>query len=340
MVTKAVNSRGRVALLLVAGLAASLLLAGPASATEVIWQTDFAFIHFDWHDEWDKEVWWAYAMWYLDIPDWAYLFAVYGLGWDHIWGPLLWGSNGTWGSEDKIHLYFYTSDDGLGGSYPTGTGLYLNLYYLPELDLVGGGWVNPVCTAGRRVAYETTRDLVYTVAVPDYLEYPIALHVAYQLWPWGDNHWTLGLVQDGFRTQFPKAPLDTYLSWYQSYVLYDNYTWYANHNGVTETQYQQSLYTLAAWGYVLEDYDHLFTGAADQGGASSNYRLAAFITYWRGHGGSWSYYKTLWDESFAASYGHVASLTLGCYHDPLKEVGGDLNGYLYYLMWGHWYSGG
>jgi len=142
---------------------------GPASAVEIIWETDFAFIHFDWNGTWDNVAWWAYAMWYLDIPDWAYLFAVYGMGWDHIWGPALWGPDGAWGPEDKIDVYVAATGDPSKSSYtraewsdPWEVSGSVTWWVNPndQLDLVGGGWVNQVCTAGRGVAWATTVDML------------------------------------------------------------------------------------------------------------------------------------------------------------------------------------
>jgi len=156
---------GKAALVLLVAVFISVSCVGAAWATMTVWETDYSSIQFDWSGTWDKEDYYAYALYLLDIPDWAYLFAVYGLGWDHIWGPLCWGDNGAWDASDKARVVFYYGyNDGYSWAYMLGGKVYLNWYYLPDLDLVNGGWVNQVCTWGRQVAREMTLDLFYDIA--------------------------------------------------------------------------------------------------------------------------------------------------------------------------------
>jgi len=183
----------RAAMVLLLGMLIGVGCAVPQDsvAETITWETDYCLIKFDWNGTWTDVAYWAYGMYLLDIPDWAYLFGVYGMGWDHIWGSAFWGPDGTWGAEDKVvvrfepsYRYSYIDNDGQ---------IIVGIGGIP-LDLVNGGWVNTMCTVGREVAYYTTTILVdkYFDApgyerYPAYLGYMIGEHVASVLWPWGDH---------------------------------------------------------------------------------------------------------------------------------------------------------
>jgi len=333
-----------------------------ADPIHVVWETDYAFIHFDWHGTWDQSIdyaaWWAYALWYLDVPDWAYLFAVYGMGWDHIWGPGLWGEDGVWGAEDKINVYIMY---GLGDhvDYVGGNNIWLGAE-LP-LDLVSGGWVQQVCTAGRGLAFGATTALALRYMWPEwdwtgtsfpngitFLFAAISYQVAEVLWPWGDHVPTTAYGID-YDYSSLEGIRDRYqLRWH--YVL----QWGCHDFGLGDIAGGDPLYfpgtglfyledpglyigTLA-WGYLLSDYDYLFNGAANANGASSIYRVATMLRWLRN--------DISHDDlpgAVMAAYGHPCSfgIYLGPYPDPwvkiLDPAYNYLDAWLYNLMWGEWY---
>jgi len=130
-------------------------------AETLIWDTDFCRLQFEWTGSWDNVAYWAYGLYVLDVPDWAYLFGIYGMGWDHVWGSGFWGTDGVWGPDDKLTINVVSS----GLSHGPGYGLYfdgpinLDVSQFGTLDLAGGGWVNTICTAGRTVAFYATMAL-------------------------------------------------------------------------------------------------------------------------------------------------------------------------------------
>jgi len=123
-----------------------------------------------------------------------------------------------------------------------------------------------------------------------------------------------------------------YTTWLNAAIYYEGYHLTPGHGGYSMDQGGKGVSTLLAWGFVLCDYDHLFDGAADNGGASSTYRVAEVVTDL--HNG-----EDLYNVFVSAYDGHsairdwVAGDTFF-----LQEYSGDLNAYLYYLMWGHWFG--
>lgn len=320
----------------------------PAPAETVYWETDYMLIRFEWNGTWDNAAYWAYGMYLLDIPDWAYLFAVYGMGWDHIWGSAFWGSNGTWGSEDKLEVSFvvpwggntlYEYYDG----YMERMALNLDPSLLPSLDLVGGGWVNTMCTVGRGIAYWTTSKMSMdyfiagaSVAGADIaLSCSLALHVANVLWPWGDHVLANGYdvsvlsgIQAGYQNYHPFYGTENWPSFDDWNFLMPFYL--TNYPPTVEND--DKMFSALGIGYLLTDYDHLILGAPDAGGASGNYRNAIWLTWLKNHDNDC-------DGAMMAAYAH--GLDLSWPHSWVVQVDPKYNrmeAWLFYVMWGYWYD--
>jgi len=329
----------RLSVIMAMATVVAALVIGPARdarCEEVIWETDFAFIHFDWSGTWDKEDYYAYGFYLLDIPDWAYLFSVYGMGWDHTWGPVLWGTDGVWDNSDKVHInLYYGYDDGLLSYHIHEGNVYLNAYYFAELDLVNGGWVDQLCTTGRLVAKEIAHEVYYKITGPSSMynevEYSLAQYVAYVLWPWGQNQVSLESVAVLYRYYHGQG---TYTTWHLAERNYWVWNGVPGHWDVTPEEYSQAVYTLLAWGFMLCDYDHYFGGNPNTSGATSIYRVADLLLAIRTAQND----ETPLTDLVLAAYGHHAHADFEGDTWLWKDTA-DLNAYLYYLMWGRWYTG-
>lgn len=329
MLVKSTSFKGVfLALALLAAVGAAFV--GTSVAAEVVWETDYAFLHFDWNGTWDKTAWWAYALWYLDIPDWGFLYGLYGTGWDQMWNSGALCGPGGWSSADKLHMYLYQADDGLDWHIDVfNSKYYLNLFYEQDIKLTGD-WVTQTCTFGRLSAQMST-----LVIYDRYLQHPLdswsqrflsdalATHVAGVLWPWGDLGVTLGDIQWAY--QYTMGLVGS------PYFTWDMAAW-AYYNTEDETLYWAARATLAGAGYLFEDYDYLFLSAADAGGASSIYRVFSLLTYLRNDPSHSNF-----SGAFYAAYGHTAEMnaTNMWYCDPDSN---DFNAWMYYLMWGTWYN--
>lgn len=330
--------KGRTALVLLVGMLIGGMGLGQAAAEQLTWESDFAFIYFDWNGTWDKTAYWAYGLWCLDVPDWAYLFAVYGMGWTDIWGPRLWGDDGTWGAEDKFDIYLVNAGSSRGTSFGAWHTINVNVDALESLDL-SGGWIDQVCSLGRSLAYRCTTGLVDDLGISEsgsvwlssaVLGVSLGLHVRSVLWPWGVWNIDLPLIQYGYTTSHPGGTYEGYTWWLDAFN-----TWLGSDEGFNTSvpNYGPSLWTMYAWGFLLEDFDHQIFGAADAGGASSISRIATLLKYWYDHNGQEGWVAQGW----MAAYGHLGTYFGGGSDFRLKVAYGDLNAYLYYLMWGEWY---
>jgi len=126
-----------------------------ACGTEsVVWEMDYTRLHFDWNGTWDKTAWWAYALWYLDLIDWSYLWAWYGLGWDQL-SPLNTPPSG------KINVYFYNSQ--WGGEAGSGY-IYVAINKLPDLELTTSQWFYQTLAAGRVLTHELCHTIFHAHA--------------------------------------------------------------------------------------------------------------------------------------------------------------------------------
>jgi len=326
-------SGGLTGVVVVLALAALLGLScpGTASSTELVWEMDYSYIHFDWTGTWDEVAYYAYGFYILDIPDWAYLFALYGIGWDQAWGSYLWGTNGVWDSSDKVHLHFYSENDGLAGYAYTSTGhYYINLYYENDLDLVNGGWVMQVCTLGSVAAHETTHMLYYkyvgydTGTDHDFLTETLAWYVGDVLWPWNTGRLDLGDVRTSYIYYMNQTGL-TYMTWHDA-----GYYYYSE--SATNAQLMAAIYTFLGAGFLFVDFDYQFNNAADADGASSIYRVDDVLLHLRNDTGHDDF-----SGAFYFAYGYTVRMdfTSNYYLDPDS---GNFNAWLYYLMRGVWYS--
>jgi len=346
MKSKIEDFKGRAAVVLLVGILVGLTAASPVAAEWITWETDYAFIRFNWSGTWDTSAYWAYGMYVLDIPDWSYLFAVYGMGWTNIWGPGFWGTDGVWGSEDKITVHI---SPGYGNTFfPDTNTIRIDPNFWGSLDLVSGGWVNTLCTAGRAAAFFATESLVhryiryenpsYEDGLVDFLSEALGYQTANVLWPWGDHTMVQG---------YDVSTLNGIRAGYQYYHTYPNYYgwyytawgWAANHQSPYHytTAGDASLFTCFGAGYLFLDYDHQFNGAADAGGASSLSPVATLLNYMRndpGHDG--------WNEGFLASYGHGADMSGGGWSGvpALDPTYNQMHAWLVNLMWGFWFHYG
>jgi len=305
-----------------------------AESVDVTWETDFAFIHFEWNGAMDNVAWWSYGLWYLDVPDWAYLFAVYGIGWDHIWGPALWGTDGVWGAEDKINIYVQRT----AGSTHT-QALSGQIWYFindaDQLELAYGGWVNQVCTAGRGLTFGATLYLAGQFGCA-HIPWEIAFHVAAVLWPWGDH-----LIVGGYDVSTLEGIRAGYQHWHSGTGAHGEH----DYSSPAISWYYQDFYPpldgmrffdCIAAGYVLSDFDYLFNSAAAEGGASSKYRIATLLTIIKA--------DPIHDIVAASmtAYGHwgfsVGQMGLDPWVKLLDPDYNYLDAWLYNLMWGEWYQ--
>jgi len=274
----------------------------PVVQAEIItWETDFAFIKFDWNNTWNEVAFWAYGMYLLDIPDWAYLFSVYGMGWNDIWGAGFWGANGTWGAEDKLVIQF---QEGHGTYEYYNNTIYFNISPYGALDLVAGGWVNTLCNAGRAILYYDAKHLIDQFvnydntangSSPLYpLDSALAFHLADVVWPWGDH-----VMVEGYDVSM----LSGVRAGYQHYnATFDG--WWGN--GVWNDRYPPSavdydvLFNILGMAYVICDYDYLFgTVTESPYGMSSLCRVATVLTFLRddpGHANG--------EGAYMLAYGH------------------------------------
>jgi len=349
------KSLSRAALVLLLGMLIGVGCAVPQDsvAETVTWETDFCFIKFEWNGTWDDVAYWAYGMYLLDIPDWAYLFGVYGMGWEHIWGSGFWGSNGTWGPEDKVvvtirsdfrgSLYSYSYTEQLGQ-------VILGIQGVSP-DLINGGWVNTMCTVGREVAFNMTHVLgaAYIGDSPENTENHstlwlavdfLAKHVGNVLWPWGDHTMYMG---------YDVSTLDGILAGYRATITdswsdinqweHHSYWWWESVYGSQDVQQFKGFVI----GYLISDYDHLFLSAADGGGAGSIYRNATWLAWLRDNP-TLGHHARL-DGAFMAAYGHEAfSDTLDergdqfWYHKAIDPAYNQMEAWYYHLIFGEWYT--
>jgi len=116
-------------------------------ADQIVWEMDYTRLHFDWNGYWDKTAWWAYTLWFMDLPDWCYLWSWYGLGWSYL-SPL------DTPPTAKMEIYI-TPDDGMHFTYPDGA-VRVGILSLPDLVLGGDTWFYQALEFGWKLTqYET-----------------------------------------------------------------------------------------------------------------------------------------------------------------------------------------
>jgi len=194
------------------------------ASEEVIWETGYLRVHFDWNGYWDRTAWWAYGMWVVNIYDWAYLFAWYGLAWDNltsISGPP---------PTQKVDLYLCNDPSDSFAIRPDEE--YLKIW----VNLAGRGdlildspynenlWVEQVCSLGGLLSFGLSLNMFSTYTglglhgyeLPKeiwYLRGSLAEYTHYVLWPWS---------------------YEQYGQWYSSYSHQDietNYKYYVQNDG-------------------------------------------------------------------------------------------------------------
>jgi len=325
-------------LVIVTGVACT---ASPAVAETLVWETDFARIHFNWEGTWDTTAYWAYGLYVLDIPDWAYMFCVYTMGWTDVWGPAFWGPDGVWGPEDKIDIHLQP-----GWSFPKvgGTGFVFDPSYFGSLDLEGGGWVNTMCTGGRTMAFYMMYHIMYqryvanTVWVYDseFLQKTLSYLVANVLWPWGDHVMvegydasTLTGIQAGYQHFFGTYPLTNGAHWY--------YWWNSEGSAAnslspfhpigTASSWGTALFNMFGAGYLFAYYDQAYL----EGTGPSTGRIGTMLTWLRNDPDNNDF-----NGAIMAGYGHYGfQVHAQNFLDPKYGV---IDAWMYALMWGYFWD--
>jgi len=224
--------------------------AGVASAEQIVWEMDYTRLHFDWNGTWDKTAWWSYAMWYLDLFDWSYLWAWYGLGWDQL-SPLNTPPSG------KIDIWFYESQ---WGGQSDGQNVYLAINNMQTLDISTTQWFYQTLSYGSLVTHELSHSIFYFQAngfhyYDDHhvTTEALAYYTGNFIYPWysyysGSWHCakTFSSLSASYKS-YVASDSNTYLSWMDAGYRY-----------LYETQgtakWYNAYYTMQAVGYYMYNY--------------------------------------------------------------------------------------
>jgi len=255
------------------------------------------------------------------------------MGWDRIWGPVLWGDDGKWDASDKIHIRFYYGfEDGVHIYHTYAGYVFVNSYYLLGLDLSSDEWIKELCFAGYLVVQEVAHEVYAKIAKKwwyDEVEYALALYIKEVLWPW--QYYVTDKTLDYVRSQYQQYQVG-YTTWSHATSNYE-----AGSEGPEGIEgYLRGYWTLLAWGFLLCDYDHYFGGNPNTSGATSIYRVAELLLDISAL--SLEAPKPFLSDMVLYAYGHTVHEDWSGSFYWLYHSTEDLNAYLYYLMWGHWFG--
>jgi len=178
----------RVCCKVVAGVVALLMLVaafpGIVPASEVIWDSSYMRVHFEWLGYWDKVAYWAYGMWVFDVYDWAYLYGWYGLGWNAL--TSIYGSPPT----GKIDMYFYNDPNDPASGWGGNMQIRINLAHMADLDTSSSYWVQQVLREGAVLAHEASHNIFFAwtnnsnLGDFNFATESMAYYISSCLWPW------------------------------------------------------------------------------------------------------------------------------------------------------------
>jgi len=282
-----------------------------AQPVEVIWSFDYCDLHFWWNGTWDRVAWYAYACWVLDIPDWAYQYGLYALGWTEFY------NTGIPAEAGKAQIFLYDGYDRPWGWYQGGQ--YLVDVYITTDNLVleTDEWVDQACTLGAMMAGGIAGAMFEQYVGFDsaatersaewydlyFLKSAICITTERIHWPWGYSH----LDQAGIAPYYQFSVGHTGpLGW-----LYAGTQDYAP---VTFELYSSAYWHALAWGYFLS-----CTSSGVGGGTIHD--IFELVTALRN--------GSLMGDAFMTAYGHTL--------DTLDARIGDPND-MYYYLWIYWFS--
>jgi len=215
-------------------------------AQEIVWEMDFTRLHFDWNGQWDKTAWWAYAMWYLDLPDWCYLWAWYGLGWGNL-------SSST--PTGKIDLYFYESQ---WGGQSSGSKIYLAINNMETLNIQTSAWYYQSLQFGSVVTHELAHSIYYYKANGfhynddrHFTTEALSYYIGSFIYPWhhySGGAWHSEMTFNTVYTNYRNAvSTDGYLlSWYYAGEYYLQ--------GAHDARWNNAWWMFNAAGYFMYNY--------------------------------------------------------------------------------------
>lgn len=280
--------------------------AGAADPVEVVWEMDYTRLHFDWYGTWDEVAWWAYALWYLDLPDWCYLWAWYGLGWDQL-------SPRTTPPTGKINVWLVWTPF---QSEFNETNVWFSIH--TPLTLTSDQWFYQTLEAGQRLTYELCRSIyvdeawVWTIYACRFTGEALATYTRDFIYPWysySGGQWHCAMDFATLSSYYKSAVAgngNAILSWTEagyglSELGYAHWDYYL---------YTNSYYTIEAAGYYMYNY----TGHQDVG------YIATLV-------------HQLTQTSFEDAYFQAFGRTLNAFEARISDPN-DFYYYFYHYYWG------
>jgi len=288
-------------MLLLAMLAAlgALFFASAACAESITWEMNYTRLHFEWSGTWDKTAWWAYALWYLDMPDWCYLWAWYGLGWDQL-SPL------TTPPTGKIDVWLKDSPYCHGET--DGQNVILPINKMQTLDITTSAWFYQTLYEGSDLTYNLCGSIFMFRANGSHYSddhaltyYALIRYVGYFIYPWGESYMSLSSLTASYK------------------------------NAVTNDRGRILSFMEAGYSYIYG------TGTAFSNGSLTDLAVGYYMYNWSGHQDI-SCIATLVhalgsgnsiSSAYLAAFGHGVDVNTARYTDP-----NDFYYYFYHFYWG------